>query len=212
VSTPGAPAPSRELRPQARLRLIAITERLVEEGLAYSAISVERLTREAGMPRTRFYSYFDDKADLLLAWFDSARHEIEHAAAKWSGLTEVVSKQQLRSVLRELLEAHRARRSLFAAMSEGGPADPRLQSAYEDLLRTVASGLREHIVRGQREGWIDSGLLSAGTADWLIWGWERNASMVSDWAAEVEFAKSLDGLTSFVWGALYRAAADTLSG
>ncbi|WP_293040198.1 TetR/AcrR family transcriptional regulator [Mycobacterium sp.] len=204
-------APVRELRAQARVRLIAIAERLVDTGLAYSTISVERLTREAGMPRTRFYSYFDDKADLLLAWFDSARPEIEDATAKWSGLQRVNSNQQLRSVLRELLDAHRVRRSLFAAMSEGAPTDPRLQSAYEQLLQTIALALREHIERGQREGWIDPGLLSAGTADWLIWGWERNASMVSDWATDAEIARSLDGFTSFVWGALYRCAADTVS-
>lgn len=201
------PAPSRELRSQARLRLIAIAEGLVDGGLAYSAISVERLTREAGMPRTRFYSYFDDKAELLLAWFDSARREIEDAAAKWSGLQRVNSREQLRSVLCELVEAHRVRRSLFAAMSEGGPTDPRLQSAYEELLQAVASALREHIERGQRGGWVDLGLLSAGTADWLIWGWERNASMVSDWATDAEFARSVDGFTSFVWGALYRGTA-----
>ena len=204
-------ASSREPRSQARARLIALTERLVDAGLVFSAISVERLTREAGMPRTRFYNYFDDKADLLLAWFDVARPEIEHAAAGWSGLARVTSREQLRDVLRELLEVHRARRSLFAAMSEGGTTDPLLQSAYEELLQTIAAGLREHIERGQREGWVDSGLLSGGTADWLIWGWERNASMVSDRAGDIEFARSLDGFTSFVWGVLYRTA-NTLSG
>jgi AcrR family transcriptional regulator len=210
MSAPGVPAPSRELRAQARVRLIAIAERLVDEGLAFSAISVDRLTREAGMPRTRFYNYFDDRADLLLAWFDAARPEIEHAAAKWSGLAGVTSEQQLRVVLRELVDAHQARRSLFAAMSEGGPTDPRLQAAYEDLLRTIAAGLRQHIERGQQEGWIDPGLLGPGTAEWLVWGWERNASMVSDRAGEAEFAKSLDGFTSFVWGALYRTVPNTL--
>jgi AcrR family transcriptional regulator len=199
------------MRAQARVRLVAITEQLVDAGLAFSAISVERLTREAGMPRTRFYTYFDDKADLLLAWFDAGRPEIEDAAAKWTSLTPVTSKEQLRLVLSELLEAHRVRRSLFAAMSEGGPTDPRLQSAYEELLRVVSSGLRKHIERGQREGWIVSGLLSAATAEWLVWGWERNASMVSDGADEAEFARSLDGFTSFVWGVLYRFAADTVS-
>ena len=212
MSAPGLRASSREPRSQARDRLIAITERLVDTGLAFSAISVDRLTREAGMPRTRFYSYFDDKADLLLAWFDLARPDLEHAAASWSGLARVTSREQLHKALRELLEVHRARRSLFAAMSEGGSTDPRLQSAYEELLRTIAAGLREHIERGQREGWVDSGLLSAETAHWLIWGWERNASMESDRAGEIQFARSLDGFTSFVWGVLYRSASNTASG
>jgi TetR/AcrR family transcriptional regulator, ethionamide resistance regulator len=211
VSAPDLRTSSREPRSQARVRLIAITERLVDTGLVFSAISVERLTREAGMPRTRFYSYFDDKADLLLAWFDLARPEVEDAAARWSTLARVTSRAELRKVLRELLEVHRARRSLFAAMSEGGPTEPRLQSAYEELMQTIAAGLREHIERGQREGWVDAGLLSGRTADWLIWGWERNASMVSDRADEIEFARSLDGFTSFVWGVLYRPA-DTMSG
>jgi TetR/AcrR family transcriptional regulator, ethionamide resistance regulator len=211
VSAPGVRATPRELRSQARVRLIAIAERLVDGGLAFSAISVERLTREAGMPRTRFYNYFDDKADLLLAWFDSARPEIERAAAKWSALSPVTSKQQLQDVLRDLVQAHRARRSLFAAMSEGGPTDPRVQAASEELLRAIATGLREHIERGQREGWVDPGLLSAGTADWLVWGWERNASMVSDGATAADFARSLDGFTSFVWGALYRRGSDSVS-
>jgi TetR/AcrR family transcriptional regulator, ethionamide resistance regulator len=209
MSAPRPPAASREPRSEARVRLIAITEQLVDAGLAFSAISVERLTREAGMPRTRFYNYFDDKSDLLLAWLELARPDIERAADRWTGLARVTAKDQVRDAVRELLDIHRIRRSLFAAMSEDAPADARLQAAYQDLLRTLAVKLSEHIERGQREGWIDPGLLSDGTADWLIWGWERNASMVSDTAEEAEFTKSLDGFTSFVWGALYKSVFGT---
>lgn len=211
MNAPGLRSSAREPRSQARERLIAITEQLVDEGMAFSAISIERLTREAGMPRTRFYNYFDDKADLLLAWFELARADIERAAAGWSGLDRITSKDQLRKVLRNLLDAHRARRSLFAAMSEGAPADGRLQLAFEDLLATVSDGLAGHIERGQREGWIDASLPGHGAAEWLIWGWERNASMVSDGADQLDFARSLDGFTSFVWGVLYKSTSDIVS-
>jgi TetR/AcrR family transcriptional regulator, ethionamide resistance regulator len=209
VNAPGVQAQSRESRSQARGRLIAIAEQLVDAGTAFSTISVDRLTRKAGMPRTRFYNYFDDKADLLLAWFELARADIERAADSWFGLARVTAKEQLRQVLRELLDVHRVRRSLFAAMSEGAPADARLRAAYDELLRVVALGLSEHIRRGQREGWVEPGLLSEGTADWLVWGWDRNASMVSDAADRIEFARSLDGFTSFVWGVLYKSVAGT---
>jgi TetR/AcrR family transcriptional regulator, ethionamide resistance regulator len=206
MSAPASRSSSREPRSQARVRLIAIAEGLVDAGMAFSAISVDRLTKEAGMPRTRFYNYFDDKVDLLLAWFDLARPEVERATVSWTGLARVRSRDELRAALRPMVDVHRQRRSMFAAMSEGAPTDARLQSAYEELLRSIAATLAEHVTRGQHEGWIDARLDSTGSSEWLVWGWDRNASMISDGAGELDFARSLDGFTGFVWGVLYKTA------
>ncbi len=63
-------AKSRPARPNARLRLLAAAERLLEGGEA-SALSVDAIATEAGVAHGTFYRYFRDRSAVLEAL---ARH------------------------------------------------------------------------------------------------------------------------------------------
>jgi AcrR family transcriptional regulator len=56
-------------RDQVRARILEIVERRLREGEAFSEISVGRIVAEAGISRTTFYVYFEDKTDLLRRWY-----------------------------------------------------------------------------------------------------------------------------------------------
>ena len=43
------------------------TEKLLREGNSYADLSVEAIAARAGISRTTFYDYFEDKRELLLA-------------------------------------------------------------------------------------------------------------------------------------------------
>jgi len=48
-----------------RRRLLEVVQQLLDEGESFTEMSVERLVSEAGISRSTFYVYFEDKGDLL---------------------------------------------------------------------------------------------------------------------------------------------------
>ena len=70
-------------RDELRGRLLDVVERLLGEGETFTEISVERMVAEAGIARSTFYVYFEDKGDLLEAWFGDITAELRTAAADW---------------------------------------------------------------------------------------------------------------------------------
>jgi AcrR family transcriptional regulator len=57
-------------RAEVENRIFAATETLLADGNSFAELGIERLAAEAGISRTAFYDYFDDKRDLLLRLTD----------------------------------------------------------------------------------------------------------------------------------------------
>src|SRR5215213_1715600 len=72
-----------ERRDEIRRRLLAVVENLLDKGENFTEVSVERLVSEAGISRSTFYVYFEDKGDLLLGWFNDITAELANAAGAW---------------------------------------------------------------------------------------------------------------------------------
>jgi AcrR family transcriptional regulator len=77
-------------------RLFEIVERLLEEGSAFSEISVEQLITEAGIARSTFYVYFEDKGALMVDLMDRATQDIGAAASDWFELPATATRDDLR--------------------------------------------------------------------------------------------------------------------
>src|SRR3954469_4925475 len=86
-------------RDELRVRLLEVVERLLAEGEGFTEISVERLVAEAGMARSTFYVYFEDKGDLLRAWFAEITDELRGAASTWWQLRTAPSYEAVRAAL-----------------------------------------------------------------------------------------------------------------
>jgi AcrR family transcriptional regulator len=60
------PGPRTERRAATTEQILAATDELLAEGEGFADLSVERITERAGLSRTAFYDYFEDKRELLI--------------------------------------------------------------------------------------------------------------------------------------------------
>src|SRR5256714_10893735 len=97
-------------------RLRQAIETLVAEEESFTELSVERLVGEAGMSRSTFYVYFEDKGDLLRAWFGEITAEIEDAARDWWALDAKATRDELRGALAKIVKTYRPHTTLMAAV------------------------------------------------------------------------------------------------
>jgi AcrR family transcriptional regulator len=193
-------------REQVRRRLLGVVEELLKGGESYAEISVERLVSEANLSRSTFYVYFEDKGDLLRAWFAQVVEELEDAAGAWWKLDQTATREDLRAALARIVHAYRPHTTLMAALYEMAPYDATVRTEVTAMMSSNIGGLRRHVQRGQKQGWIDPGLLPAETAAWLTWMAERGQHQMVLGAGDAEVEKLIDAYTDIVWNSLYAFA------
>jgi AcrR family transcriptional regulator len=193
-------------RADVRARLLAVVEELLASGESYASISVERLVAEANLSRSTFYVYFEDKGDLLRAWFAQVLDEIEHAAEAWWQVGGEATKDDLRTALGQVLRAYRPHTTLMAAVFDTAAYDSTVRGEVSTMMARNSAGLRTHIKRGQKEGWIDPNLLPPETAAWLTWMAERGQHQMVRGADDAETERLIDAYVDVVWNTLYAFA------
>ncbi len=193
-------------RDEVRRRLLAVVEQLLTDGESYAEISVERLVSEANLSRSTFYVYFEDKGDLLRAWFRQVIEELEEAAVHWWSLDETASKDDLRDALARVVNAYRPHTTLMAALYDMSSYDANVRDQVTTMMSRNIAGLRRHIQRGQRQGWIDPKLLSNETASWLTWMAERGQHQMVRLADDTEVEALIGAYTDVIWNTLYAFA------
>src|SRR5919109_2975176 len=98
------PQSSRAARREAiRDRLLEVIQTLLDEGESFTEISVERMVQAAGMSRSTFYVYFEDKGDLLRAWFGEIEAEIAEAVTGWWEIDGSATREDLRGALERVV-------------------------------------------------------------------------------------------------------------
>lgn len=201
-----------ERRDEARVELLAILERLLREGESYHEISVDRLAGEAGLSRTTFYVYFEDKGDLLSGWFADATADLMAAAGRWWSLGPGVTREELRAALAHIVDRYRPHVPLMSAMHDAAGADPAARAAVASAMRGYITALRTHLETGQREGFVDPALPPAETAFWLQWMAERGFHQAAATTDPAAVGRLVDAYAHIVWNALYTAARPPLGG
>ena len=190
-------------RDDVRDRLLAVVEELLADGVSYTEVSVERLVSEAQLSRSTFYVYFEDKGDLLRAWLVQIIAQIEAAASDWWQLDGTATYNDLRAALAKILHAYRPHTALMAAVFDAASYDATVREEVREMMGRNMAGLRTHIRRGQKAGWIDPDLAPAQAAAWLTWMAERVQHQVVRAADDAELEKLIDAYATIVWRALY---------
>src|SRR5665213_1836214 len=113
------------------------------------------MVSEAGLSRSTFYVYFEDKGDLLRAWFAGVTTEVENAARDWWALGADASREDLRAALRGVVTIYRPHATLMAAMYDAAAYDPAVRELVDGMMGGNVAGLRKHIRAGQKAGFID---------------------------------------------------------
>lgn len=190
-------------RDEARRRLLDVVEKLLEEGETFTEISVERLVSEAGMSRSTFYVYFEDKGDLLRAWFAEITAELSDVASGWWSLGPDATFADVREALDRIVKTYKPHTTLMAATYDAAAYDPSVREPVEQMMTGNTAGLRKHIKAGQAGGFVDPSLPAAQTAAWLTWMAERGLHQTVRTASPAELEKLIDAYAGIVWNTLY---------
>ncbi|MDW5593164.1 TetR/AcrR family transcriptional regulator [Conexibacter stalactiti] len=204
--------PSATRRPQSRRaarrevirdRLLDVVQRLLADGESFTEISVERMVQEAGMSRSTYYVYFEDKGDLLRAWFGEIEAEIAEAVAGWWEIDGDSSRADLRAALARVVEVYHPHAPLMAATYDAAEYDPSVRELVTAMMGANIASLRKHIRQGQAAGFIDPELPAAETAQWLTWMAERAFHVFLRGLRPAQLRTQVDAYTAIVWNTLY---------
>lgn len=195
-----------ERRDQLRDRLLTAVEKLLADGESFTELSVERLASEAGVSRSTFYVYFEDKGELLRAWFVEIFGRVEGAARQWYGLTGDFTQADLRTALAHLVHTYRPHTMLMSAVVDASGYDPSVRELVARMMERNTASMRKHIRTGQAAGAVNPELLPGETAAWLTWMAERGFHQLVRGAPDAEVERLIDAYTSIVWNTLYAGA------
>jgi len=140
----------------------------VSEGTSFVDLSVERLSRRAGISRASFYLYFEDKGELVRGWYGDLDGRVAGVLTEWWEADHPTPGDLVSGVLSGLAAVYAGQRFVVNAVLDTSAHDPLLREALDDAFQRRTTALRKHIVRGQRAGWVDPELVAATTAPWLV--------------------------------------------
>lgn len=184
-------------------KLLAAVESLHDRGLAYGDMSVESLISQAGVTRSTFYSYFEDKDALLR---DLASTVLDQLLKPWFAIEPQGSKNDLRRGIDGIFRSYRAHRVIMVAIDEplpGGSAE----REFEGLMARSATAVAGYIKAGQAAGTVDATLDAATLSALLMWMSERGLAKLVAHAGPRERDALADGLTEIFWRTLRGGAA-----
>lgn len=195
----------RRARRRARVikRLLAAFEALLEREESYLALTVEQILQEVGMARSTFYSYFDDKADLIVALGETAMREIiEGAQAIWE-LPADATRDQVAAAVRHTIETYLPHTRLMNAVLEAATYDRKVARMFEAGYAQAQRAAADHIRAGQRAGFIRPDLHADEAAGWFTWMAERGMTRMVQHAGKARLRRLEDTFTAILWYSLY---------
>jgi AcrR family transcriptional regulator len=156
-----------------RARLLAATERLLDSGLSFTEISVNRLCREAGVVRSTFYAHYEDKGDLLKDLTDEILSGLGTIASEWWSQGPSLHIGEMEDIGLRLLTRFREHELLLAAVSDTAVHDAKVRAGYVELMDSFIDQVAQMIEIGRAEGVIPPGPPAHETAGMITWGFER---------------------------------------
>jgi AcrR family transcriptional regulator len=195
-------------RDELRGQLLDTVGRMLEAGTPYSLVTVDELVAEVEISRSLFYTYFEDKADLVLGRFLEIADAVHAAARAWWSLEAPLTKPELRAAMTQIYQAYRPHLRVMIAAHELAATNARFAEIVGRETQRSIDELCEYIERGQRAGFIDSSLSAPETAGWL-WMSEPGFLQLARTAGTSAKARrdAIDCVTDLVWNVLYRPVA-----
>lgn len=185
--------------------LVALTE-LQSTGETYAELSVEQLLRTAGLNRSTFYSYFEDKTDLLGQLAEQALDQLLAAARHWYALPGGSTKADLHAALGRVVDAYVDHRVVMTAISDDSSRSEAATKSFESLMDRSTVALAAYLRRGQAERFVDRKLDPDATAAWLMWMSEGGLVRLVSPAPPAERERLHAALTDIFWNGLRMGA------
>ena len=194
--------PNRAARRADVLRALAdAAKELVCDGETFADLSVERLSRQAGISRASFYLYFEDKGELVRGWHDLVDESAQEILKNWWHAT-APSQTLIADVFSRMQRLHRDSRVALVAIEEMTASYPDLRRVRDATFRRRHDALHAHIIDGQAGGWVDPDIDAATTAAWLAAMVDRVMQLVAP-TTDDDSDLYLTG-ADIIWQTLYR--------
>ncbi|MCK9248039.1 MAG: TetR/AcrR family transcriptional regulator [Solirubrobacteraceae bacterium] len=190
-------------RGELRGPLLGAIEQLLDAGESYTELSVERIVAAAGVSRSTFYVYFEDKGDLLQSLTEELMGRLDELAHAIWDLAEDAGYADVRERMAALVATYREHRILMGAVVDSAVYDGRVGAAFGGVLEQAAGALAQHIRDGQAGGYVRSGLDPEPISAWLVWMTERGMYSLVREADDASLERHVDALTTVVWNTLY---------
>src|SRR4051812_12907000 len=131
-----APTPKRAA---VQAAVLEATEALLDEGLSYADLNIERIATRAGISRTAFYFYFRDKRELLLRLTEDVVDELYRQGDIWfSGNGD--AREDLHEALRNIAALYRENGAVLRAIVQAAATDDEVAVFWHAILdRFVAA-------------------------------------------------------------------------
>jgi TetR/AcrR family transcriptional regulator, ethionamide resistance regulator len=143
-----------ETAPKASMedRMLAATERLLRSGHRFGALSVEQLTREAGVSRAAFYLHFRDKGDLVSRLVDHVTDEMIQSAGTWLSDAATARRADLQKAVAGAVATFKRHHAILEALSETAPQDESVDRLYKALIARISEQTRRSLATIKRKG------------------------------------------------------------
>lgn len=146
----GRPPPAR--RPSVEQRLLAAMERLLEQGQAFGALSVEQLAAEAGIARATFYLHYRDKGELVAHLMGRVTEEVVNSAGLWFRDAATAQPGDLRRALRGIVGTFKKHQAIIAAMADTAAHDATVGALHERMMEQLGAHSRRAVAALVRAG------------------------------------------------------------
>ncbi|MEA2172363.1 MAG: TetR/AcrR family transcriptional regulator, ethionamide resistance regulator [Solirubrobacteraceae bacterium] len=189
-----------------RERIVGELLPIVEDLLAaapYFELKVEQIIQRAGMARSTFYRYFQDKGELLLAVSEPAIADILAAASRVWELPADATREDLETTMRNVIVQYRPHTPLMQAMVETSAYDAAVRAAFQGAWSAARASQADHIRHGQAEGWIRPELDPEETSGWLVWMAERGMYQLVPGADDAALDRLSRSFAAILWHTLY---------
>ena len=175
-------------------------ERLLERE-TYAEISVEQIAEEAGISRSGFYNYYEDKGDLLRALTADAMGAIIDATRQWWMLPPGSSREELREAVAHMVDTYAPHAGLMRAVADFTSRDERVREEFREYMQRGADGIADYVRAGQRAGAFRTDLDAERVALWIDWMSERGLSELGRPGLE-DPDRAVTALTDIYWKAV----------
>lgn len=202
------PAPTQARRKARRAELTAALvvalQTLLQDGGSWSALPLDQLRRQAGVARSTFYTYFEDKGDVLLAMAEEAVADLEEHLQPWLALPDAAGPADLEEAVVVFVRGYLPHSVVIGALMEASAADLRVREFLTDRVERLTGLLEAHLSDGRRRGLVrpdvDPRLAAAWIAGLLAEGFHRLLSG----PAPAEADQAAQSLGVLLWRAVYR--------
>ena len=182
--------------------LVSAFERLLSEGRSFTEVSVDQLSKEAGIARATFYLYFRNKGELVRHLMGQVEKEVRLAATRSMADLERFGRAEFLAFMRSVVEINDRHRAAIRAMVETSAYDAEVATVYQIFMAHTMRDTRRIIAKLEGAGRAHPSV-TPEVADALSWAVERScAQMLKDGDTAERKQQIAELLTHIVWSAI----------